>query len=132
MLGVVLEQNLVLPQILFHPPRYPGLQRTVPRPILKPSKRTPEYQTVEAAQRPQDLIFELFDKLLHGVLSCVDELESQRHNLTNENALLFTVYLRRSRAVPLVETWERSVQYTHECLFHSGVLDRHTVRYART
>ena len=32
--------------------------------------------------------------------SCVDELESQRHDLTKENALLFTVYLRRSRAVP--------------------------------
>src|SRR5215467_4216309 len=57
MLGIILKQNPVLPQILFHPPAV---------------SQTPQYptedQSVEPADHSCNLLLELCDKLVHGVL----------------------------------------------------------------
>jgi hypothetical protein len=67
-LQVVLEQNLVLPEILLHPNRHHGFQLVVPPTVVQPPQRTPKYQTVKACHHSHNLVVIFLDKLLHGVL----------------------------------------------------------------
>jgi hypothetical protein len=99
MLGVVLEQDLVLPKIFLHALGYEGLQIIVKVAEVQTTQRTADDEPVEATQHPCNLVAIFLDKLLHGVLLVSMDWDFNDTIVQRRTPVLLRTYLRRSRAV---------------------------------
>src|ERR1017187_9449311 len=84
-LAVILKQNVVSPQVLFHSHGNRWPSRLWPARAQTP-QRPPEYQPVKSRHDSLDVIPEFGDKLFHGVLLRVVFIAKKNTILQQENA----------------------------------------------
>src|ERR1017187_9179508 len=85
-LAVILKQNVVSPQVLFHSHGNRWPSRLWPARAQTP-QRPPEYQPVKSRHDSLDVIPEFGDKLFHGVLLRVVFIAKKNTILQQENAV---------------------------------------------